>query len=254
MSGTKGKYRLSDMTLDFVSLVAAGDDGMAQVVLSKAAPTDDSQEEHMGEQIAKDDLAPEVVAYIDSLEAEVDTLAEQVEKAEERETELRDTLSKMAPKDEAAQEEINKSLLAKADPALRALIEKQQADLKATEEIAKAEREQRLTREYISKAEALPMLSESKDDLAGLLRRVADSLPAEDVTKWETILKAANEQIAQGNLFASYGTGGGDTTVSKSVEAKADEIMKADSSLTKEQAMVKVYEQNPDLYTAAQEG
>lgn len=252
------RHRLSNMELDFVSLVPAGDDPMAQVVISKAAPN--NSEESMGD-INKAELAPEVVAYIDGLEAEVDTLSEQVEKSEKdieakdaEITALNERIEKSVPKDEASQEEITKSLLEKADPAVRALIEKQQADLAETQRIAKAEREARLEREFIAKAETLPMLSEDKAALAGLLRRAADLLPEDDAKTLDTVLKAANEQIAKGNLFASMGTAGAETTISKSVRAKAEELRKAEPDLTIEQAEAKVYEQNPDLFAQAMTG
>lgn len=307
MTVQKGRYRLSDMEFDFVSLVPAGDDPMAQVVIAKAAPegqslyvpdalgapcpdcgrtknhrrgcktvnkstesglpdstlsaSNDFMEDTMPDSISKDGLAPEVVAYIDALEAEADTLAAQIEKAEadlaakdDEITGLRDTLSKSAPKDEESAEAIQQALLAKADPAVRSLIEKAQADAKRAEEVAKAERDARLQREFIAKAETLPMVSEDKGALAGLLRRMAEALTPEDNAAVEKILKAANDQIATSGLFSEFGTGGGETTISKSVEAAANEIMKADPSLTRDQAMAKVYEQNPDLFAQAMTG
>ena len=279
MSERTGRFRLSDMEFDFVSLVPAGDDPMAQVVIAKADPasvgkgargnaspsvlpaSNDLLEDKMAN-IAKDGLAPEVVAYIDGLEAENDTLAAQVEKSEtdladkdaeivvksDEITGLKDTLSKSAPLDPAAAE---KDLLSKADPVLRGIIEKAQKTAAEATEIAKAERDVRLTAEYISKAAALPMINESTEGLAGLLRRAADVLTVEDNAALSTVLKAANEQIAKSNLFASLGSGGAETTISKSVTAQAQELMKADSSLTKAQAEAKVYDTNPDLFAQA---
>lgn len=254
VSGLRKRYRLSDMELDFVSLVARGDDPLAQVVLSKADPDPDSndpQEGTMGDPIAKNDLDPEVVAYIDGLEDEVDALSKQVEDAESENTDLKTTMAKMAPKDAEAADEISKALLAKADPAVRALIEKQEAALAEATSIAKAERDMRVEREFIAKAAALPMINTATDDLAGLLRRAADSLTADDVTKFEQVLKAANAQIAEGNLFTTFGSGGGVVTVSASAEAKAAEINKAEPALTHDQALAKAYEQNPALLAEA---
>ena len=252
MSSPKGRFRLSNMALDFVSLVPAGDDPMAQVVIAKAAPnTNGSQEATMGDQIAKDDLAPEVVAYINGLEDEVDLLSKQVETSEGEVTELRDTLSKMAPKDEQSAEAISKALLAKADPAVRALIEKQNADLAEVRKQAEVEKDKRETAEYISKAAALPMINEGTDDLAGLLRRAAAALTPEDSESLTKVLKAANAQIAEGNLFKSLGNGGGESTISASVEAKASDIQKAEPGLTRDQAIAKAYEQNPALLAEA---
>lgn len=229
---------------------------------SSTLPATHSPEGNMAK-INKSDLAPEVVEYIDSLEAEVDALAADVEKAESEVAakdaviaDLQGTLSKSAPKDAEAEAEILKANLEKMDPTIRSIVEKQMADAAEAREIAKAEREQRLNREFISKAEALPMLSEDKADLASLLRQVADALPKESVEKFETILKAANEQIAKGSLFTTFGKSGAETTVSKSLNGKAEEIRKANPALSEDQALALAYEQNPDLALAAmnQEG
>lgn len=248
------------MQLDFVSLVAAGDDPLAQVVIAKAAPSsgesNGSQEANMGEQIAKDDLDPEVVAYIEGLESEVDILSKQVEDTEQVVTELSETLAKMAPKDDEAAEAIEKSLLAKADPAIRELIEKSQAEAREATAIAKAERDARLDREFISKAEALPMINTDKTTLGSLLRRISDALSPEDSAEVEKMLAAANEQIAKSSLFDTFGHGGAHTTVSASVEAAATDIQKGDPTLTREQAIAKAFETNPGLLAEAmnQEG
>lgn len=256
MSVSKGKFRLSDMSLDFVSLVPAGDDPMAQVVIAKADPDTtirNPQEGNMGdEKIAKDDLAPEVVAYIDALESEVDDLSKSVEDL----TAERDELAKAAAPTGIvkSEEDQRKEMLEKADPAIRALIEKQEKDLEEVRKAAEAERNARLDREYISKAETLPMINSDKATLGGLLRRVTESVSKEDAEALETILRAANEQITKSNLFTEVGRGGADTVVSKSVEAKAEELRKADPSLTAEQAQAKVYEMYPDLLQQALSG
>lgn len=290
-----GRYRLTDMSLDFVSLVAAGDDPEAQVILAKASPeggdlyvqgpvktcTDcrskkkncaahqkvnkstekgspsstlpdsDLQEENPMPDIKKDDLDPEVLAYVEGLETEVTTLAAQIEKAEADLAEKDERIAKMQPTDPEAAE---KEMLSKADPALRSLIEKQQAAVKEAQEVAKAERDARLDREFLAKAETLPMIAEDKTALGGLLRRISEALSAEDAAAVEKTLKAANEAISKSNLFAEFGSGGGETTISKSVEAKAEEIRKADPSLTREQAIAKAYDEDPSLLQQAMTG
>lgn len=229
------------MTLDFVSLVHAGDNPEAEIVISKAAPI--QKEDSMG---IKDGLSQEVLDYIESLETvnkeltdEVDSLTETVEKLE------KDSLVSKS------EDELQKELLEKADPAVRALIEKQEAKLKEASEIAKAERDARLDREFLSKAEAMPMLSTEKTALGGLLRRISDALSAEDVAEVEKILRSANDHIAKSNLFNEFGMGGSETTVSKSVDGMAQEIIKANPDLTIDQAREKVYQNNPDLFAQA---
>jgi hypothetical protein len=246
------KNRLSNMVLDFVSLVPAGDNPQAQVVISKAAP-DQPAGGPMGEPISKEDLAPEVVEYIDGLETEVDDLTKSVEDLTTQRDEAQENLKKAEEQGliVKSEEEQRKALLEKADPGVRALIEKQEKDLEEVRKAAEAERNQRLEREYLSKAEAMPMISEDKTALGGLLRRISDALSAEDAEQVEKMLQTANEQIAKGNLFSEFGTGGGETTISKSVESAASELQKADPNLTHEQAVAKVYETNPDLLAEA---
>lgn len=230
---------------------------------SSTLPPNDASEETMAAEnenqtITKDDLDPEVVAYIEGLENTVDELTEGLEKAEKtveetnvKVTELQGQIEKMVPKDDETSAEINKSLLEKADPALRALIEKSQKEAQEATEIAKAEREQRLQKEFISKAESLPMISESKDDLATVLRKAYDLGGEEYGKQVESLLTAANTQIAKGNLFSIRGSGGGQTTLTGNVTSAVEAIMKADPTLSKEQAEVRAYEQNPNLFDEA---
>lgn len=250
------KHRLSNMSLDFVSLVSAGDNPEAHVVISKAAP-DNKQEDDMGDLISKDDLAPEVVAYIEGLETDNADLTKSLEEAETTTETLKADLKKaedsgLIVKSEAEQFE---ALLEKADPAVRVLLKKQADDLAAAQKIAKEERDERISKEFVSKAATMPMLAEKTDEFGALLHKAADALPAEDFAALEAVLKTANEQIAQGNLFAEIGKAGS-TTMSASVEAAASEIQKAEPTLTREQAIAKAYETNSDLLAAdmTQEG
>lgn len=240
------------MVLDFVSLVPAGDNPEARVVISKAAP-DTTMEDDMGDLISKDDLDPQVVAYIEGLEDEVDSLTKSVEETTEALTTAQDALKKAEENGliVKSEEEQRTALLEKADPAVRALIEKAEKDAEEAAQIAKAERDARLQREYLSKAEQMPMLGEKREDFAGLLRRMADALTPEDSAEVEKILRVANEHITKSNLFTEIGTGGAQSTISKSAEAAAAEIKKAHPEYTDEMALAKAYETNPDLLAEA---
>jgi chromosome segregation ATPase len=251
------------MVLDFVSLVPAGDDPLAQVVISKAAP--DTITGGTVDPISKDDLDPEVVTYIDGLETEVTDLTKSVEdltaEKDALTTEKTEVEKRLKEAEDnglivKSEDEQRAALIAKADPAVRALIEKAEQSAKEASEIAKAERDARLDREFISKAESMPMLAEDKTEFGTLLRKAHEALGDEDFGKFEQVLKTANEQIAKGNLFSEFGHGGGETTISKSVEAAAAEITKAEPTLTREQAIAKAYEANPALLAAdmTQEG
>lgn len=192
-----------------------------------------------GNVISKGDLSPEVVTYIEALEAEVDELTKAVEEG------LDDGPDE--DEDDGDDEDTEQEVLAKADPILRGIIEKATARAEQAETIAKAERDARVQREMLVKAEALMHVSANTEDLAKTLGALNTTDPVL-AAQVETLLGAANTQIAKGALFSELGRGGGATTISKSVEAAVEEIRKATPSLTKEQAMARVYEQNPALY------
>lgn len=186
--------------------------------------TDDQEENEVPDEVQKDDLPAVVRTYIEALEAKVEELTKA-----------------------AKPEDPLKVALAKADPTIRAVIEKQQEEIKEATALAKAEREARLEREFLAKAENLRMISETPSELAGTLRKLYDANP-EEAAKVEKMLQTANTQIAKGNLFTELGAGGAEITISKSVEGRAEQLMKADPALSREQAIARVYADDPNLY------
>lgn len=267
------KHRLSDLDLDLISLVPAGDDGMARVVLAKAAPdknpTDGDgrstipaktshEESDMAPKtdddvISKDELPPEVVAYIEALEDELDAVSKDDDTPTEPEPSGAPDEEDEEEEDEEDSTDVEKAL-AKADPAVRAVIEKMQKQserdrkrIEKAEKAAEAERTERRRRDFVTKAEQLPMISTNKDELGELLRRV-DDLDPKTAEKIETLFKAANEQIRKSNLFTEVGKTGGAISIGESVDKAAKEIMGKDPKLTYEQAVAKAYDENPALY------
>jgi hypothetical protein len=151
---------------------------------------------------------------------------------------------------------VKATVLSKADPETRAYIEKMEADnreavkkanarIAEAETIAKAERDLRIQREAVTKAQTLPMIAEDPNELAELLIAL-EGTP--EGAKVEKLLMAANEAISKGNLFSEMGRTGAGVTSGNAVEAAASELRKADPNLTPEQAIAKAYETNPDLY------
>jgi hypothetical protein len=188
--------------------------------------SDPDREETVPEKIKKDDLPDEVVDYIEALETEVEELQKAVDGDE--------------PDDED-------DLIEKADPEVRALIEKAQQRAEAAEAIAKAERDARIEREMLAKAQKLVHVNDNTDELAKTLKSLHEANPelAEGIEK---MLTAANEQIAKSGIFSEIGLGGGDTTISKAIESRVQEIQKANPNLTREQAETQAYEENPEMY------
>lgn len=201
--------------------------------------------------ITKEDLPVEVVEYIDALETHTEQIEAELEKsvaAVVSVTKERDDLAaKVTTSDIEKGDGDFAVLLEKADPAVRAILTKQKADLATqAEKIAKAE-DAALTGSMIAKAANLPMISESKNELGDILK-TAFGVSVEFGEKVESLLKAANNQIASANLFGAIGTAGGSSTISSSVETIASELRKGDPSLTNEQAISRAFDQNPALY------
>lgn len=142
-------------------------------------------------------------------------------------------------------------------PFFESMIEKAdktESELKETKEkLAKADETLR-SREMVEKAAAYSHVAPT-DDLAPILKSMAEALDEETFAKFETLLGAAEERITKGDLFTELGRSSkGDGAVksdawSEAVK-KADEMVeKADQPLSQDQALTKVWEQNPDLYT-----
>lgn len=257
----KKRNQLSKLGLDEISLVPSGDDPSAEVVIAKAddeltnggesesrtltstEQSGASMPDENDEMIDLTGVSPEVAAYIAALEDEIqrnDVVGEILDMIDTEVEQEPVLVGKSADEDPA-------EVLAKADPAIRAIVEKAQQDAAEAQAIAKAERDLREHREFVAKAEQLPMISENPEQLAEVLKGLHAADPALATTV-EAIFAAANTQIAKGNLFAEFGSSVTPSLGDTEAGSKVDEILKADPSLTPEQAYVKALESNPDLY------
>ncbi len=261
---------LYDLTVDFVSLV------------DRAAVRDSVQQNEPARFLfyKRDTDTPEKGALmprtLDELTAELAkseearaAAAADLEKAKTDIDELTRQLadSRRDPARKADAEEIDKSEL---PPAVRAALDKAEADRDAAKaevakaqedakeagEIAKAERDARLTREYIAKAETLTALPIKKDEFGPVLKAAAEKLTKDEFDAIDTVLKAANEQIAKGDLFKSLGANGDGPKLEgakATATAKAAELRKADPKLTEAAAMQQVFKADPELAAAYQD-
>lgn len=117
--------------------------------------------------------------------------------------------------------------------------------------IAKAERERRETAEFIAKAEELEHIPLAAGEFGPVLKEISELVPAETFEKLETVLKGANAALEQSDLFRELGAGGtGGSDAETRIEKAAEQLRESDPDLTKEQAIAKALEQNPDLYVA----
>jgi len=143
--------------------------------------------------------------------------------------------------------------LAKADPETRAAIKKAEDRAEAAEKVAKAERDTRLTNEFIAKAEnELGHMSVKPEDFGPVLKAASEKLSKEEFEAIETALKAADAQIEKGALFAEAGAVGPVAAADAfgELQQKAAEIKKADSKLSDAEALDKAMKDNPDLEAA----
>ena len=151
-------------------------------------------------------------------------------------------------------DEVEKAL-AKADPAVAAVIRKMQADRdndrKAVEEaqaIAKSERDTRIHREMIAKASEYKNISGTPEEKAELLKALQAHPDPTVLQRVEQIFKAANAQLDDSEIFSVIGKTQTDSTSENELEGRIAELRKANPELTRETAYAQVMQSDPALY------
>lgn len=111
-------------------------------------------------------------------------------------------------------------------------------------EIAKSERDLRLTREYISKA-AEYNLPIAPDELGPVLYRMAETMSYDDCAVIAKCLETAGEIIFE---EVGYQGGGDNADIYSQVAAHAHETFGKAEDFSEVQAINKVFDMNPDAY------
>jgi len=268
--------RLSDMEFDEISLVTRPANQLSKVVLFKS---DTTEQEHMTSdnvEKAKGGKMPEELKrrfMSDDMEKEMDSemgdeeeddeeemkkddvidlpaeVYEYIEALESANAELTDQIEKMAAEAEVF-EPASEDILKSADPAIVEIVKAAEERAAAAERIAKSERDFRLEREFIAKAAEMSALPTEAEEFGKVLKSVADAVDEDTFNTLMTVLKAANEGISTGNLFAELGkssTFDNDGPTSE-INKAAARLIEANPSLTREQAVAKAVESNPTLY------
>lgn len=177
-------------------------------------------------------------------------------------TDLTALTEKVAELEKAAKpddkpEPIDKSEL---PAAVVAMLEKAEADSKAAEQrIAKAEKDAtdalakadaekdaRLIREFIAKAEGMEGLHGDPTEVGPLLKAISEATP-DAFTKFESdVLKPMAAQIAASDVFKEHGRGGDGqkTGALDEIQHNAAGLQKADSNLTGDQAFAKALDES----------
>lgn len=192
----------------------------------------------MPDAIDKASLSPEVLAYVESLETQVTKAAEDAAAAAPE------------PKDDEATE-IAKALDGLPEVLRKAWLQKD-ADLSEATAVAKAERDIRLDAEYLAKAKGFSNLTVDPKELAPLLRKVAE-VDADLFVKVDQILKAADAQVAEADLFGTSGSAAiveGDGSAQSELDSIAKAAVASGEAADYPTALAKAATDNPDLYAA----
>lgn len=149
-------------------------------------------------------------------------------------------------------EDHDATIFANADPVIKAMIEQsraREAAAKAELQVIKDERE---LSKFENKLKAFDALPVNAEEYAPILMNMA-KVDAEGVEKIEALLKAANECIISGKLFSVNGSDESpevDADVWDQIEAGIKAIQEEDESVEYADAMTRVLQKNPQLYTA----
>ena len=246
-------HQLQDLKVDFVSLV---DRAAVRDPQNKSEPRRFLLWKREGAELPteKGDSMPEDQDLQARLEKAEQDAKEAIEKAEqEREArekaeaeakEKADELAKLEAAKPKDGDKGNDEDETEASKAMKAQLEKAEADRVAlekrvsdAEEIAKAERDQRVTGEFITKAEGYNALPIKAAEFGPVLKRAAETLERADFEALDGLLKAANEQIAKGDLFKEMGANNGGGAVlpdsaAAEITRKATELRKADPKMS----------------------
>jgi hypothetical protein len=235
------------MTFDEVSTVDVPANQHANILIAKR----DNKEDTVPE-IYDEDGKPIDVNDLRAGDIVVDGDGNEYEWVVDEQTPELTTVGKSANFADQVREELAKALDSTDRDALisKAADEIAKADARANEamEIAKAERDLRLEREYVevAKGYTTPIAPE---ELGPVLKRCAETLSYEDCAVIHKALSAAGE-----GLFAEVGVqgSGSNNEIFSEVDAMAQEVSKAFSDkgteISKAKAVEQIFAENPAAY------
>lgn len=258
--------KLSQMHIDEVSLVDRDANGYADMLIAKR---DDSEEQMPRRQSDELTFSEEDLVYDDDGNAYLPLQMAEPDDNDDGEDdsgdedELATGYDSTEDDDEDDAEQVSRQVLAGLSKALgdsdrdqvvaQAYGEIAKAHKRAerAEKVAKAERDLRLTREYIAKAEAysLPVPAEV---LGPVLKRCTEALSKSDCEVIAQCLDAASDRSY--DPYAEIGkAGGGDNyDILNQVDAAANDLfsksVEAGTGFSREQTIAKVFEMNPAAY------
>ena len=249
------KKQLFNIRLDELSLVDDPGNQEAKVTLFKRADGAQSEEATMADITAVTELTKKLEAALAKMEDQTNSTADLQKKLDALQKE-NDDLTKAAkesqgkkPNDKMGDEDDD--MMKGLAPEARALVEKALSKAEESEKkLAKME-DDRLEQAFISKAAKLDHLPADAETLGPILKRMSmKQIGDEDFDQIHKLLSGVNEVLKSSEIFKSIGHGGAmiKSGAEAELDTKAAELMKSDSSLTREQAATKAMEQHPELY------
>lgn len=183
----------------------------------------------------RQNLPDEVKAELDSLEKSITEKDTEIETSKGKVDELTTKVEGLEKSDKTDEDKKDEILKGASDEVI-AKMDELQKQVDSANEIAKSEKESRITKEYEDKAKELPNIVGTVEEIAKQLRVADEGGIGEQVHKQ---LKAMNEQaktILKESGSANAGGVGGDAYAK--IDAKASEIAKSEN-ISKEQAEAK---------------
>lgn len=241
---------LTDMQYDEVSLVDKPAAPLGRVAIAKRATEEDTVPDifnENGEPLDADSLKIGDIVY--DADGEAYQLVEDEDGGEGAVSEEKEFASVGKSLSDSVRSELSKALtdIERDEIIAKAVGEVSKAEKRAVEaeKIAKAERDLRLTREYIEVAKNYNVPSDP-GVLGPVLKRMAESMSYEDCEVIHKALSAAGETIYDEVGFI----GGGDNVdVMSKVDAFLSErVEKSDTKVSKAQLTTEFFRENPDAY------
>lgn len=200
------------------------------------------------QKVIQDEMEAAKACGKQEMQKEVDDAKEEAAKAQKEADAAKKELAQSKGNKEPSEEELLKS----ASPAVRALIEKQRAQIAAAEAVAKAKLEEEATNLAKSRAAVLKSVPGEEDAKTELFKSLhgKDAKLAEQVYDILSKANAAIEASAAMNPAGSNNPGAtaGDADSAWSeIEKAADTIVKS-KNVTKEAAISEVMKTQPELY------
>lgn len=147
-------------------------------------------------------------------------------------------------------EDVLKGLTPEAQELIKGIVgkaEELEKRANTAEEQLKKMQDSAKLQEYIRKAEGFKALPVKAAEFGPLLKALADTNP-EQVATLEKLLKSTDEMLQKSLLFKEMGTGVESNGAWSEIEKAAETIRQTDTKLTKEQAITKAIQDNPEIY------